>query len=185
MTSVLTTTRDEALYERAATAYLDLMDEGKTRPRIADIADVLAGRHPDEYGASYREAILERLKNTEFDRYLADRRKRHLIERLAPRMLAAEMGSRVGAKALELLDRQLNEGYDIRPKDLVEIAKLGFALSEKVDKDLEEVTGSNNLTINMEFKQLLLGLPPERRMAVAQEFTRRMVTGGTLEDADN
>jgi hypothetical protein len=168
----------DRLYEQSASRWLEMLDnEGRT-PKIARVIEAVCEAHP-----SYdMETVAYCLQAKEFDAYLKDRRKRHLIERTAARLVAAEMGAQLGVGALERLQERLDEMSD---KDLISVAKLGMELNAGIDRDLTEVTGDAKITINL--KNILVGLPPERAAVLMGEYGRAMASpkakGGVI-DAD-
>lgn len=183
--SIALAKRDEGmdkdrLYEQAASRWLEMLDnEGRT-PKMARVIEAVCEAHP-----SYdMETVAYCLQAKEFDAYLKDRRKRHLIERTAARLVAAEMGAQLGVGALERLQERLD---DMSDKDLIAVAKLGMELNAGVDRDLTEVTGNAQITIQM--KDVLIGLPPERAAAVMAEYGRSIASpkgkGGVIDASDS
>lgn len=159
----------DVLYEQAASVYCDILDTTNKPPKVPAIVQTLTLEHP-EYDAVEVE---QWLKDKEFDTYLQSRRKDHLINRTAAKLLAAELGSRIAVDALARLQDKM-DADDVSAKDLVAIAKLGMDLNASVDKDLNEVTGDAKVTINL--KNLLIGLPPERAAVLMSEYGRTMAS---------
>lgn len=173
------------LYERAASRYLDLLDEEGRHPRLERIAKLILEQHPF-YDA---EQVILSLKSSEFDQYLQTRRRDHLLQRTAAKLLAAETGARIGVSSLqELMDRLSDPECKARmkTKDLIALAKLGLDLNAEIDKDLTEVTGDGKVTIEM--KNVLIGLPPDRAAAVLAEYARSITSPkakAEIEDGDS
>lgn len=169
---------DDLLYERAGTAYCDLWDETGLPPKLVQVAERLAERHPDEYADVAWS--LEKLKTSTFDMILAERRKAHLMYTLAPKLLAAEMGARLGSKAFGILQERLDNDPDsVSPTVLNQIMKTGFELAGKVDRDVAEVTGTGNPTINVNFKELLISLGDEAPQVMAEIARRQQIGDGS------
>lgn len=168
----LTEAEISLLWERVATAYLRLQEErnGK-RVKVAEAVDAVLAKHPGEYSSAVARA---EVRDKGFEEYLASRRKDHLIRQVVPSLMAAEMGSRVGEKALAMLLDRLENGEDIATRDLLAIAKAGYEMVGKADKTVEEVTGVQKVQVNLDVKGLLLGMSPE----LAQEAVRRMLVEG-------
>ncbi len=161
----------DLLFERVASIYLDTLDETTKPLKTPELVHAICEKHPT-YNA---EDVGAALKTPEFDAYLKTRRQRHLIERTAAKLLAAEMGARVGVLALDKLqDRLEKRSDDIKTKDLIEAAKLGMTLNSSIDKDLTEATG--DVKITMQIKDVLIGLPPERAAAIMAEYGRTMAS---------
>jgi len=157
------------LYEQAASAYLDLLDEKGRHPTINALWKRLSERHPDYPEDETRDL----LKSAEFDQTLQDRRKRHQIERAAVALTAAERAGRLSPQLFDLMEEKLRVApEDIRFKELVDAAKMCVELDSKVTRVVAETTGSGDLTINLKFQNLLMGLPAERRAAVIGEVMR-------------
>lgn len=159
------------IHEQIASYYLKVLDETGKPLKHKQLARAFCENHPN-----YDEVQIETyIEEPEFDAYLKTRRQRHLVERTAAKLLAAEMGSRLGVSALETLQRRLDtRPDDIAAKDLVEMAKLGMNLNSSIDKDLTKVTGDAKITIQI--KDVLIGLPPERAAAVMAEYGRSMAS---------
>jgi hypothetical protein len=161
----------DAMYESAASHYLDVLDETGRPLKTRDLVVSLCENHPN-YDAVQIETLL---KEPEWDAYLKTRRQRHLVERTAGKLLAAEMGSRLGVKALEVMQGRLDDSPGtINNKDLVEMAKLGMNLNASIDKDLSEITGDPKITMHLQ--NVLIGLPPERAAILMSEFGRAMAS---------
>lgn len=169
----LTQADEDLLFERVASHYLRLQDErsGK-RVRVDEALEACLAAHPEAYSEAVARAAV---KSKEFDDYLATRRKEHLLTSLVPQLYAAEMGSRMGEMAAQRLLDKLENGEEIQDKDLLAIVKLGYELASKVDKKVEEVTESNKITVNLNLKELLVGLPPDMAQSYMAEVGRRMI----------
>lgn len=159
----------DLLFERAASAYCEMLDDNNAPPKMGEVVQTVCVKHP-EYDCDY---VSDLLKGKEWDAYLQSRRKDHLINRTAAKLLAAELGSRIAVDALAKL-RDKMDADEVSAKDLVSIAKLGMDLNASIDKDLNEVTGDTQVTFNL--KNVLIGLPPERAAAVMGEFGRAMAS---------
>ena len=161
----------DLLFEQAATHYLDILDETGRPPRNGALVRSICEQHPN-----YDAVLIEtNLKDPEFDTYLRSRRQRHLIERTAAKLVAAEMGSRLGVDALATLQERLAVNPDsISNKDLLAMAKVGMDLNAGIDKDLTEATG--DVKITMHLKDVLVGLPPERAAILMAEYGRAMAS---------
>lgn len=167
------------LFEQAASTYLDILDETSKPPKLNELVSTICENHPN-YDAVQLETWL---KDPEFDTYLKGRRQRHLIERTAAKLLAAEMGSRLGVKALErLMERLENSAEDVKDKDLIAIAQLGMSLNAGIDKDLTEATGDVKITMNL--KNVLMNLPAERAAALGAAYARTLASPGYAEVID-
>jgi hypothetical protein len=159
------------LYEQAASAYLEILDTAGKPPRLSEVITTICENHPN-YDATQLETWL---KDPEFDTYLKGRRQRHLIERTAAKLVAAEMGAALGVRAIEALQNRLRENPEnIRDKDLITMAQLGMTLNAGIDKDLTEATG--DVKITMHLKDVLIGLPPERAAILMAEYGRAMAS---------
>lgn len=160
--------RDQ-LFERAASHWLEMLDSDSRPPRMSRVIEAVCEAHP-----SYAPEIVARnLQSQDFDTYLQSRRKQHLIGRTAAKLVAAEIGARVGVRALDEIQAKLESG-ELTTKELIEVAKLGMTLNAGIDKDLTEVTGDAKVTIEM--KNVLIGLPPERAAAVMAEYGRMVAS---------
>jgi hypothetical protein len=163
----------ERLYSQAASTYLDILDGDGRPPKVDYVVDVLCEKHP-HYDAVQ---VATWLNDPEFDTYLKTRRQRHLIERTAAKLVAAEMGAALGVKAIGRLQDRLNDpGANIKDKDLIAMAQLGMTLNAGIDKDLTEATGDVKITMNL--KNVLVGLPPERAAALGAAYARTLASPG-------
>lgn len=161
----------DLLYEQAASRYLDMLDAEGRPPKLGRVVESLCEAHPN-YD---RIQVDTWLKQGDFTTYLRGRRQRHLIERTAAKLLAAELGSRLGVDALVALQDRLVENPDsLKPRDLIDMAKLGMDLNASIDKDLTEATG--DVKITMHLKDVLVGLPPERAAILMAEYGRAMAS---------
>ena len=178
---------DEAdLFDLAAAVYNDMFDSGTRAPTLDEVVKELGERYPERYPASARQQFLHHLRKDEFSDMLRGARQTHIMNTLAPRLMAAQMGSKLSAKALETLAARLEGGGGtytdesgqevvvpaVSDKNLIEIAKLGMALAEKVDKDLDHATGGNQEAAGG-LMQIFFGLPPEQAQAAFGELMRR------------
>jgi len=159
----------DRLYEQAASHYLDILDETGKAVRIPALAESLCEAHPN-YDL---EQVKTLLGAPEFETYLQTRRRTHLINSTAAKLVAAEIGSRIAVDALEELQQRIKRP-GMKTGDLIALAKLGMDLNAGVDKDLTEITGDAKVTINL--KNLLIGLPPERAAALMGEYGRVMAS---------
>ncbi len=179
--SLVLAKRDEGmdrdrLYEQAASRWLEFLDSEAKPPKMVRVIEAVCEAHP-----SYDlDTVTYSLESDEFDTYLKTRRKRHLVERTAAKLVAAEMGAQLGVGALERLQERLDEMSD---KDLIAVAKLGMELNADVDKDLTEITGDAKISIQM--KDVIIGLPPERAAAIMSAYGRSLASpSGEVIDAD-
>jgi hypothetical protein len=171
----LTQQEEELLWERVATHYLRLQDERRGRKvKVDDALRACLEAHPNEYVEVVAKAAI---KTKDFDEYLAQRRKDHLIRSLVPELVAAEWGTRAGEMAWERIVSKMEDGEDVPMKDLIAVAKLGYELAAKADKRVEEVTETPNVKVNIDLKGLLLGLPSDMAADYMAEIGRRMISG--------
>ncbi|MDD4986907.1 MAG: hypothetical protein PHQ43_14260 [Dehalococcoidales bacterium] len=159
----------DRLFEQAASRWLEMLDNEARPPKISRVIDAVCEAHP----AYDLETVSYNLQSQDFDTYLQGRRKQHLIGRTAAKLVAAEMGARVGVRALDEIQVKLENG-ELTAKELIEVAKLGMNLNADIDKDLTEVTGDAKVTIEM--KNVLIGLPPERAAAIMGEYGRMVAS---------
>lgn len=163
---------EELLWERVGSRYLELQEKRPgRRVRVGEAVQAVLDAHPGEYVESVAKASCS---GKDFESYLASRRKEYLLVSLAPALYAAELGSRMGAKAAERLMERLESGDDIDTKDLLAIVKAGYDLAAKVDKQMEEVTGTQKVEVSVDLKGLLMGLPPDMAAKYMTEVARRM-----------
>jgi hypothetical protein len=169
------------LYEQAGSAYLELLEETNRSPRIVAVIERVCSLHPN-YDA---DCVGVLLKSDDFDTYLQDRRKLHQKQRAAVKLLAAELGGKLGARALEEMQRRLEtSAYDIKDKDLIEYAKFGLSANSALAEDVAETQGDVKITVNL--KDVLINLPRERRMAVGAAYARHLGSvGGEVIDAES
>jgi hypothetical protein len=161
----------DRIFQQASTHYLEMLDSTGKPPKREELIASLCESHPNYDAVQLRTLLNE----SEFDSALKTRRQRHLVERTAAKLLAAEMGSRLGVDAIEALQKRLKDKPDsIAAKDLVEMAKLGMNLNASIDKDLTEATG--DVKITMHLKDVLIGLPPERAAILMAEYGRAMAS---------
>lgn len=159
----------DLLFEQAASCYLDLYEEVGKPPKMLAVLERLCDKH-SEYD---RRQVAEILATKEFSDYLMERRRRHLLEGVAARMVAAEMGAIIGTEALDVLKKRLREDPDsITTRDLIALARLGMEMNAGVDKDLAQATGDVKIAIQL--KDVLVGLPPERAAVLMAEYGRMM-----------
>jgi hypothetical protein len=161
----------DLLYEQSASHYLNILDIEGRPPKIARVVESLCEAHP-HYD---RTQVATWLAQGDFTTYLRGRRQRHLIERTAAKLVAAEMGSCIGVEALTIMqDRMRADPDSIKFRDLLEAAKVGMDLNASIDKDLTEATG--DVKITMHLKDVLVGLPPERAAILMAEYGRAMAS---------
>ncbi len=177
---VLYTNPDEAesLHERAATHYLDILDENPCRRvTMGQVWDRLARDHPDLYPASAKDGVLARLQSKSFNEYLATRRREHITHSIAARLLAAELGAAVGARSLEAyLDQLAHDPDSVKASEKIAAAKLGFELSEKVERTLDSLMDDQQPAhVKNAFVQIIQGVDPDRAQLMMQEYTRRLM----------
>ena len=172
---VLTGADKELLFERVATHYLALQDErGGRRVRIDEALGACLKLHPEYDPTLTRVSV----RSKEFDTYLTARRKEHLLTTLVPMLYAAEMGSKMTELAGRLLIERLESGANLDTKDLLAVIRTGAELAAKVDKQVEQVTETQKIQVNLDLKGLLLGLPADMAQDYMAEVGRRMITGG-------
>lgn len=161
----------DLLFERAASRWLDLLDAEGKAPKLYRVIEAVCEAHP-----SYdQEQVTLCLQSGDFEDHLRSRRQRHLIERTAAKLVAAEMGSRLGVDALAALQERLaTEPDSLKTGDLIAIAKLGMELNAGIDKDLTEATGDVKIAVHL--KDVLIGLPPERAAILMAEYGRKMAS---------
>lgn len=162
----------DELYERASSVYVQLLDAQSSPPKITQVMAKLCAECPDIYPKEHEQRFLAKLHNPEFNAYLEKYRGEYIQRQLAPKLLAAHMGHKIGAKALERLIDRLDSGEDIKTKDLVALVQLGFGLAEKVGQEVKAVAGDTP-QVNAAFQQVLVTLPPEMAEAMAVELIRR------------
>ena len=162
----------EELFERAAQKYVELLDQVTQAPKITKVMDALCSEHPDIYPKEHKQHYLAKLHNPDFNSYLEKYRGEYIQRQLAPRLLAAHMGHRIGSKALEQLMNRLDSGDEIATKDLIALAQLGFSFAEKVGAEVKQNLGDTP-QVNAAFQQVLVTLPPELAEAMAVELIRR------------
>lgn len=164
----------EQLYERAASVYLELWDDRGRPPKHRDVAEAMQEKW-DEYDSDY---VLGCLACKEFESTLTERRRVHLLYTMVPRLLAAEMGTKLGRAGYEELMRRLEEApEDLSERVLLDMYKTGFEFAGKLDTQIEEATGQSNIQVNVEFKDMLLALPPDEASILVGELARRVQTG--------
>ncbi len=161
----------EELYERAAACYVDLLDNRSTPPKITEVMRLLCDQYPDIYPKEHEQHFLAKLHNPDFDSYLEKYRGEYIQRQLAPKLLAAHMGHKIGAKALEQLIDKLDSGEEIKTKDLVSLVQLGFGLAEKVGQEVAKQTG-NQTQVNLVFQDLLGRVTPDMAEAMTLEMIR-------------
>jgi len=170
--ATLAAEQEELLFERVATHYLRLQDERNgRRVRVHEAVAAVLQLHPNEYQEVVAHSAV---KCNEFDEYLSKRRKEHLLTRLVPSLYAAEYGSTLGSMAVQRLIEKFENGEELETKDLLAILKVGYELASKVDKQVEEVTGTKDVQVNIDVKTLLLGATPEQ----LAELGRRAMGSG-------
>jgi hypothetical protein len=159
------------MWEQCASLYLETLDRTGKPPRQTVLVESLCNNHPN-YDAVQ---VATWLNDPEYDKYLQTRRREHLVQRTAAKLLAAEMGASLGVMALERIQERLENGANgIPTKDLVAVAKLGMDLNASIDKDLDEVTGNPKITVQI--RDVLVGLPPERAAILMAELGRSMAS---------
>ncbi len=166
----------DLVFEQVASHYLDLQDSrpGK-RVRLDEAVDACIEMHP-EYEC---EQVRGLVRTKEFDEYLISRRKEHLLTRLVPSLMAAELGSHLGEKAATQLMARLDSGAQISTKDLIAIVKMAYELAAKADEKVEEATGhQQDVQVNVDLKGLLLGLPADMAQDYMAEVGRRLSIEG-------
>jgi hypothetical protein len=175
----LTQQEEELLWERVVSHYLRLQEERKGRKvKVDEALTACLDAHPNEYSEVVAKAAI---KSKDFDDYLAARRKEHMLHSLVPVLYAAEAGLHLGQQAAEELSKRLDSEVvvsEMSDKDLIAIMKTGFEMAAKADKQVEEVTETQNVKINLDLKGLLVGLPPEMAADYMAEIGRRMIADG-------
>lgn len=154
----------EDLFERAATIYLDLWDDGGKAPLIAEVVDRLPEGYPPE--------ALAKLRSREWDDYLSARRKEHLIRTLAPRLMAAQLGASMSKLAAEeLVNRLKTNPSQLNAQALVSIMKQGYEFAANIDRDMKEVGGDKpQVYIDM---RSIVAAGDDRAFDIMQEIARR------------
>jgi hypothetical protein len=172
----------DRLYEQSASAYLELLDESGKPPKITQVVELINSRHPNYDSIQ----VATWLKDVEFDSYLQTRRTEHQKKRAAIKLLAAEMGGKVGKMALEQLSDQLENGkkvlvkykdgtseierVDLETKDLIAAAKLGIDLNSALTEESQDVQGDMKITVNL--KDVFFNLSPERAAEIGAAWGR-------------
>jgi hypothetical protein len=163
----------DELYERASVCYCEMIDASNTAPKITAVMDKLIREHPDDYKREYRQDYLRQLQNPQFNSYLESFREEYIKRTLASRLLAAQLGHRMGTKATERIMEALEGETELKTKDLIAIAKLGFDLAREVDH-VEPAAGPTYATqVNNFFGELADKLPEEMLNAYSLELIRR------------
>jgi hypothetical protein len=179
MSEVVQSMDRDRLHQEASDLYFDILATTGKPPRLGVLIKELSARH------EFENAIVKSLlTDPTFDAMLISRRKRRIIEQAALKVTAAEYAERIASLGLaELVDRMEADPGSLKTKELIEAVKLASDLNAKVDQDIEAVTGSGDVNINIRFKELLLNVPPERRAALMGEAVRRMSAPGEVIDA--
>ena len=173
----------EELYERASACYVELLDKSSRIPKITDVMDTLSIQHPDIYPSEHRQHYLAKLHNKEFGTYLEKFRGEYQQRTLASKALAAHLGHNIGSKALaQLMDKLDDPDADIKVKDLIALAQLGFGLAEKVGEQAKAMAGDDKAKQNV-FQTLVMSLPPEHAEAMTMEIIRRAQKQAMVIDA--
>jgi len=159
----------DTLFQEAANLYFDILSESGKPPRVSVLCSRLAEKFEYE-----QDIIKSLLRDPEFDAMLISRRKRRIIEEAALKIAAAEYAEKIQHASLARIVDMLESESDISMKELIAAAELANKLNLQVDKDIEQVTGSGNMTVNIEFKELLLKVDPERRESLIAEAMRRI-----------
>lgn len=167
--SLVASMSKDTLFIEAADLYFDMLAESGKPPRLPQLVKALAVKHSID-----AEMIRNLLRDPEFDAMLISRRKRRIIEEAALKVTAAEYAERIATGGLAKLVDLIETGADMTPKDLIAAVKLASDLNAQVDKDISQVTGTGDVTVNIQFKELLLKVDPERRGALMQEAMRRI-----------
>lgn len=157
----------ERVYEQAASHYLDLYDEHSKPPRLREVVDSLCGKH-DEYD---RAELLKLLKGSEWDDYLAQRRRQHLQHTLGARLMAAEWGLSLAKRASEILSERMDSLSD---QQLIALLKVGNELAAKMDSEVAQVVEEHNAPktqVNNFYGQI----PESRLRDIAEQALRRNV----------
>lgn len=171
----------DRIFESAATVYFDILKESGKPPKVITVARETAR----ELGIEDLQ-VSSQICGPDWDAYMVTRRRRRIIEECALKVTAAEFAERIQNQSLSrLVDLLENPEAKVSTKDLIAAAELASRLNAQVDESMSEVTGTGDVTVNVKFKNLLIGLPPERRAAFMSEVLRQ----GTapvleIEDAD-
>jgi hypothetical protein len=161
---------EELLWEAVASHYLRLQEERQGKKvRITEALEAALAAHPGEYDDT---AAKVSVLSPGFDDYLAGRRKEYMLRSLVPSLYAAETGLRLGSMAAEELARRAGDPCavaEMSDKDLLAIMKAGFDYAKQVDQKVEDLTGNKDVKVQLDIKNLLLGLSPDEM----SEFFRR------------
>ncbi len=171
MSELVVQPADDEVFEWGGSTYLRLYDEAQVVPTLDDVVKTVCERHTElDF-----ETTLVRLKQPEFSDYLTKRRKEHLVRTTASRLWAAEVGHKLTKRAMAELIRRLHDCPEkLRPQDLLMCAKVGQEMVSHVDKDVQEITGTENRTVHMEFKNTVMALSPDDALDFLSEAARRM-----------
>ena len=162
----------EELYERAAACYVDMLDKSARPPKITAVMSKLCDDFPDIYPREHEQHYLAKLHNPDFNDYLEKYRGEYIQRQLAPKLLAAHMGHKIGAKALEQLIERLDTGEEISTKDLIALAQLGFGMAEKVGQEVKKTLGDTP-QVDQSIQNIFNILSPEMAEGFAAELIRR------------
>jgi hypothetical protein len=161
----------DLLFERVASVYAELLDDRQGKPvRVEEALDATLRTHA-EYASEFRNDYLERLRTPEFKEYLHSRRAEYIVHTITPRLVAAELGSSMGKLALEqLLTRLTTNAEKMSDKSLLEIAKLGMDMANKIDiGEVKQTEGGQQSAFN----QLIVALPDDLAQGMVQDLLRR------------
>lgn len=154
----------DLLRERLASHYLELFDRTGRPPRVPEVVRSLCTTHP-EYDA---EAVETVALSREFAAYLSERRREHLTQTLGARLLAAEWGLGLAAKAAQILDDRIDE---LSSRELIQLVKIGNELAQKVDVPRPEA-GDGGGPQRVQLNQAFMWVSPERAEELATEYIR-------------
>ena len=162
----------EELYERASACYVEMLDKSARPPKITAVMSKLCDDFPDLYPHEHEQHYLAKLHSPAFDEYLERYRGEYIQRQLAPKLLAAHMGHKIGSKALEQLIERLDTGEDISTKDLIALAQLGFGMAEKVGQEVKKTLGDTP-QVDQSIQNIFNILSPEMAEGFAAELIRR------------
>jgi hypothetical protein len=177
----------EKLFSRAASLYLDLLEEQGKPPKLDALFDRLYKEYPQEYVKAGKRYVVDALRSPEFAEIMRTKRLDRLMYTLAARVTAAEMGHALGTKAGEELLRRLDETPDeIATRDLIALVKAG---SEMVQSGAQAAgnagEGSQQPQIIIQTQEVLMKMPVDRRAVLAQEYGRELLASVNRKDTEN
>lgn len=164
-----------SIYDEAADAYIELLEESNKAPRFDQIIDRLFTKNGKDW--LDRPVLHSLLRRQAFQDVLVQKRKEYLAVTMAPRLLMGHLSAKLSAEAAqELLERlgdpDRREGLET--KDLISLLKITAELAEKADAptaDNSQTQAVNKGTILNLFTQM----SPERAAVVAQEIARQQL----------